>query len=428
MNKICKTLLICLMAILACACFVACGDTKTGSEAQSVYKIYGEDGYYTLVSYVGSEETVTIPEKIGETPVGRIKKDAFAGNGNIKKLIIPTSVEVIDQGAFSKMKALEELTIPFVGNTPVAEATLNSNNVTAVNKSVDDKRTFGYMFSLSSYDGGVKISQYYNDSTSTDSEGNTTDTGVFECYLPEKLSTVTVNPKSSEYVIPAYAFANNKLISKVVLTENVKEIGEYAFADCVRINTLKIPASVTDIYSYAFRGTLSLGDYKESTGKGLSFSENAQLKNIGDYAFVGCKLTNLTLPDSVENIGKFAFASMQESLSVLANGETKIKTVTLSENLKTIGDYAFFMCSNLEEVKFNANSANVTVGVSAFAYCDNLSKFDSTDANTINLTKVSVLKATAFSFIEKQLNVQTGSLSSDVISIAFLETDFVTGK
>lgn len=428
MNKFCKTLLVCLMAVIACICFVAC-DSGNNSEAKPNYKVYGDDSYYTLVSYDGNEETVTIPSEYNGKPVGRIKKDAFAGNGTIKTLIIPDSVEVIDQGAFGKMKALENLTIPFVGKTPNAEATLNDNNVTGVDKSVDDARTFGYMFGTSAYDGGVKVTQYFNDATTTDDDGNVTDSGVFDCYLPENLKTVTVTPKEDNYAIPAYAFANNTLLTKVVLNDKVSKIGEYAFANCQRLTTMAIPSSVTDIYSYAFSGTLSLGDYDETTGKGLSFNQNSALKNIGDYAFLSAKFTKITLPDSVENIGKFAFASKASDLSIATNGASVLREITLSKNLKVIGDYAFFMCENLKTVKLHSESANVTVGVQAFAYCDALSSFDSDTANCIDLSKVSALKATAFAFIEKDeaYTIKNNSFETGILNTAFVETSWVLG-
>ncbi len=425
MNKFCKTLLVCLMAVLASVCFIACG-SENNSEAKPNYKVYGDDSYYTLVSYDGNEETVTIPSEYNGKPVGRIKKDAFAGNSTIKTLIIPDSVEVVDQGAFGKMKALENLTIPFVGKTPNAEATLNDNNVTGVDKSVDDARTFGYMFGTSAYDGGVKVTQYFNDATTTDDDGNVTDTGVFDCYLPENLKVVTVSPKADDYAIPAYAFANNTLLTKVVLSDNVKEIGEYAFASCQRLTTMAIPSSVTDIHKYAFSGTLSLGDYDETTGKGLSFNQNSSLKNIGDYAFLSAKFTKITLPDSVENIGKFAFASNVSELEIVTNGASALREITLSKNLKVIGDYAFFMCENLKTVKFHSESTNITVGVQAFAYCDSLSSFDSDTADCINLTKVSTLKATAFAFIEKDTDysVVNNGFSNEVLATAFVETNW----
>lgn len=425
MNKICKTLLICLMAFIASICFVACGDTGNGGDNKPNYKVFGDDAYYTLVSYDGNEESVTIPAEYNGKPVGRIKKDAFSGNSTIKTLVIPNSVEVIDKGAFAKMKGLENLTIPFVGNTKNAEATLNDNNVTGTDKSVNEARTFGYLFSSADYDGSIKVTQYFNDSTTTDNEGNVTPTGTFDCYLPENLKVVTVSPKDNGYLLPAYAFANNRLITKVVLTEKVKEIGEFAFADCQRLNEIAIPSSVTDIHKYAFRGTRSLGDYNAETGKGLSFKENSSLVSIGDSAFAGAKFTSITLPDSVEKIGKFAFASIQTELTVSATGASQLMEITLSKNLKEIGDYAFFMCEKLEKVNLHQDSQNLKIGVQAFAYCDSLSSFASNLANTIDLTKVSTLKATAFAFIEKDVQLKViSTLSSSVLDIAFVETNY----
>ena len=91
-------------------------------------------------------------------------------------------------------------------------------------------------------------------------------------------------------------------------------------------------------------------DYTESTYKTNSHSPYNVLKNnaalangsrlalpdsiteIGDYAFAGCSsLTNISIPGSVLTIGDYAFSSC-----------SKLSTVTLAEGLTTIGDYAFY--------------------------------------------------------------------------------------
>ncbi len=426
MKKICKTLLLCVLSLVAVLCFVGCGKTNEADEKKTTYKLDKENNYYILTEYVGEDETLEIPSEYEGKPVGKIKKDAFEGNNTIKTLVIPQSVKVIDEGAFGKMKALENLTIPFVGNTPNADATLNDNNVTGTDKSVDNARTFGYVFSSASYDGGVKVTQYYNDATTTDEEGNVTPTGCFDCYIPQNLTTVTIAPLSAGYKLPAYAFHGNSIISKVVLTENVKEIGEYAFSDCQLLNTLVLPASVTDVHAYAFRGCLSLGNYNETTGRGFKFSANATLKNIGEYAFSAIKLTTIALPDTVENIGKFAFASMNDGTSILANGDSQLRNITLSKNLKVIGDGAFFMCEKLQTVSLHAESSDITLGTLAFNFCKNLSSFDSATANTINLQKVKSLGSYVFANIDNEItyNVST-ALGDDVLANAFATTPFV---
>ena len=96
----------------------------------------------------------------------------------------------------------------------------------------------------------------------------------------------------------------------------VTAVGQYAFCYCWAKVTL--PESVTDIEDYAFAGykyneydfvlpskVRFLGKYafQNSYLKGISLNDN--LKNIGDYAFEDCtSLQELIIPKSVEYIGK----------------------------------------------------------------------------------------------------------------------------
>ena len=69
------------------------------------------------------------------------------------------------------------------------------------------------------------------------------------------------------------------------------------------------------------------------------------ITNIGSEAFVGCaNLTNVGIPESVTYIGDFAF------------GSTGLKSVTLPSSVTNIGFGVFSVCSNLMAI--NADGAN----------------------------------------------------------------------
>ena len=70
----------------------------------------------------------------------------------------------------------------------------------------------------------------------------------------------------------------------------------------------------------------------------LSLGENIQ--TIGENAFGSCHdLTSVTIPDSVTSIGDHAFYNC-----------LGLETLSLGENIETIGDYAFCLCSDLKNV------------------------------------------------------------------------------
>lgn len=61
--------------------------------------------------------------------------------------------------------------------------------------------------------------------------------------------------------------------------------------------------------------------------------------SIGKEAFMGLAITSVDIPDTVENIGEFAFYDCD-----------KLKKITIPETVKKIGEGAFMRCDSLKEV------------------------------------------------------------------------------
>ena len=66
---------------------------------------------------------------------------------------------------------------------------------------------------------------------------------------------------------------------------------------------------------------------------------NYKVTSIGPNAFSEKDIESITIPDTVTEIEGHAFQSC-----------TNLKSVTLSKNLKTLGNNVFFLCTSLEEV------------------------------------------------------------------------------
>lgn len=88
-------------------------------------------------------------------------------------------------------------------------------------------------------------------------------------------------------------------------------------------------------------GVKSIGKdaFSGSVLESVTISES--VTRIGDWAFYSCeKLTSVVIPDSVISIGEWAFHSC-----------TKLATVKLSDNLVSMGDGAFAYCESLDSVE-----------------------------------------------------------------------------
>ncbi len=126
------------------------------------------------------------------------------------------------------------------------------------------------------------------------------------------------------YLYP-YAFCGcTGLTGALTLSEAMTEIPRAAFAECPLSGELVIPDSVTDIGAFAFE----LDSAKATSFTSLTLSNN--LKTIGAVAFqYQNKLANaLTLPDGLEHIGDLAFDHCQKFTNT---------SLTIPASVKTIG-------------------------------------------------------------------------------------------
>ncbi len=386
MKRFLKIATLCLIAVLSVCCLFACGDGspdggESGNKSGLLYKKYGGDEYYTVYDYVDDGTGVTELDIGAAVPdgiiIGRIKAGAFQGNDTLVSVIVPSTVETIDEGAFAGMRKLAKITLPFTGASATGDAGYG-DSASEEDKAVDAARTFGYIFGTESYNYGTQVTQYYDDANSV------------TYYMPLTLKEVTIAP-SEDYNLPMYAFSGNTLISKVTLGDKVKVIGDGAFKDCSVLQTVAVPASVTEIGDKAFSGCAVLKDKNDDNGTGLSFADNAALVKIGDEAFKGTALTNVNIPSSVTEIGAGIFR------------ESTVRNVVLPAGVTKISSYAFYKCDKLEKVTV---SAVTEIGMYAFYDCDKLISYGTGAADgTVDLSGVTKLGGMSFAEIGKTFTV-----------------------
>lgn len=343
MKRIINILLALTLIIVSAFSLVACSNTgDNGDKKGLLLKKYAGEEFYTVYGYVDEGKGVTsldIGAVAGDKTVGRIAKNAFSGNDTLVEVIVPTSVEEIASGAFQKMKKLEKITLPFVGETALSDSYIYETDE-ADGKATNGTRIFAHIFGSEEYSYGESVTVNYG-------------SGTASYYIPTALKEVTIKP-AGEYKIPMYAFASTVLLEKVNLVGNITAIGSYAFQSCRDLSSINIPATVTTIEAFAFDGCSYLTN--------LTFDNGSTLKEIKESAFAGVGVKSLVLPASVEVIGVRAFkgASLQE--------------ITLPASLTEIKPYAFFGCKYLASLDVSMLSATnkPSLGVSAFEDCEKL--------------------------------------------------------
>ena len=209
-----------------------------------------------------------------------------------------------------------------------------------------------------------------------------------------KLTSITIPDGITN--IGANTFRGCTGLTSITIPDGVTSIGERAFKDCTSLTSITIPDSVT-----------SIGDLAFYTCRGLtSITIPDGVTSIGDGVFAYCRgLTTIMIPDSVTSIDSRAFNSCNSLTTievgvgnvnytvvngVLFNTEKTVlhtypasktgTTYTISDNVTSIGDYAFTSCSSLTSVTIP--DSVTSIGGGAFYICSSLTMITIPDSVT----------------------------------------------
>ena len=217
------------------------------------------------------------------------------------------------------------------------------------------------------------------------------------CFYECGFSGKTVVIPSTVERIGAAAFMESEIRS-LIISEGVKEIGAAAFESIDWLKEVSIPSTVEVISRRCFFGCpLTKLELHEG------------LKKICEYAFGYAKLEELTIPESVEeiqdlilyngsvqvlnynavnckytgeseyepiffwNVFEVNIGNKVENLPDFFLYETAISKLTVPENVKSIGKYAFAGCKKLTEV--HLPDTLEAIGNHAFRSCTVLTEF-----------------------------------------------------
>lgn len=338
-----------------------------------------KDPYITngasLTHYFGNGGTVAIPERLSLKEIGNFafsnfeyilkteeelafddaetSKQWYIGDNTITKVIIPEGVEKINAYAFANLTALEEIVLP---------STLNSIE-------------YGAFYGCTSL---KKIS------FSGENNLQIVNQNAFEkCDLE---GTVDL---SSACIISAYAFAGNTHLEGVITSDALLSIGQYAFAGCKKLGDVTIESARVKYGAYAFTGCEALTSFYVNGAvlpEGMfyecesleSVSIGPDVNDIGPFAFrdtkvatfevkSGNKAFKVQTADYILSIDESAVVAVSPLFSgtftveqlggadvtVVAKGafssNVKITSVVLP-NVTVVGEYGFGSSNALESV------------------------------------------------------------------------------
>ena len=202
-------------------------------------------------------------------------------------------------------------------------------------------------------------------------------------------------------------------LTKVQLPDNLYRIGGYAFWGCTSLSDIELPAQLCRIGYSAFKktpwyenivpvggikyagnvamessvsnivfreGTTGIADgFNGKDGSGYNSTYNsmvdspvsvtlpASLRYIGKSAFYRAPLSDISIPDNVEEIGDYAFLTCKNITAVKlpsklkavgheAFRNTSIETLTIPETVEEIGNMSFANNTSLLRVEYNVKN------------------------------------------------------------------------
>ena len=174
---------------------------------------------------------------------------------------------------------------------------------------------------------------------------NTITTLGTQCFYSAYITTLTIPPLVT--VLPSNAFSsiqpayNNETGEEVpiniILPQNLTKIGNSCF-DGAMIEQITIPDTVTEIGDTAFNYCEKLASIALPSG----------LQKISSRMLASCtSLTSITIPASVTEIGSQAFAS------------SGLTSITIPSTVTTLGSMAFNDCASLAHMDIQANVTEI---------------------------------------------------------------------
>ena len=227
--------------------------------------------------------------------IKRIPNIDMLKSSRIKELILPDTIEEIEEGVFKGNENIKVIRMP--------------SKATAFSRAM-----FKGCLSLASINS-INLPKEIPDFAF---EGCSC---IKSIHLPSRITSIGTQ-----------AFAGCKSLVSINLPSRLRRISERAFKGCIRLKSLKIPDSVSHIGEGAFEGCASLEE----------IILPSRLKSIAPALFRECRsLRKVQISDRVVTIGADAF-----------RGCEKLSEVNFPDSLKQICTCAFERCKSIQGVRF----------------------------------------------------------------------------
>lgn len=358
-----------------------------------------------LLGYYGTEGNITLPNT-----VTKINDDALKGNKKIVSVTIPGSVRDIGNNAFSGCPNLEEI----IFTNP-------------------DKASNNLIIRINAFQNCPKLTKCEIPARANQVVGN-----IFKGCT--SLTEIKVNANNPYYFAQDGVLFGPALVNYKPQYEDAYTLQSYPAG---REGAYTIPSfvhgkKIDQIWTSGFEGASGL--------TGISIPPS--IGRLGTAAFEGTGLTNVVIPDTVQQVDPAVFQNCTSLVSVkLPNGITEIdqylfancislQHVDMPDSITKINIYAFHNCTSLTSLALPKNLSSLSVG--CFDKCINLQhvvvppsviSFPKDELGVYNPFKYSPVtvyvekKSTADKFFTNNLEeLQAGTVSGGSLRVVTLDS------
>ena len=361
-------------------------------ESGMIFTLINGNTEYEVTGKGAATGDIVIPDTYRTLPVTSIGDKAFFNKSDVASVVIGKNVKRIGDNAFGNCSYLTSVTIP-EGLTSIGKGAFSSCRLLSSKIVIPDGVTLISQNAFA-HCGNIPEIELSDNITVIEATAFIGCAKLVSIELPENLEIIGDN-----------AFKECKALTSVTFGSKVKEIGQYSFRDVTSLVSISLPNSVETIGVGAFKGAVLLNnvelgngikeiDYKAFDDTAL-WNDSVTNEIYAGNWFLGCKdntaadvvfkdgtvgiashalenntgLLNLILPDSVQIIGKRAFANMKITAAVIGSGA------------RELGDEAFASCKDLYTLILGsyddrnstlAHSTLQTIGAYAFRGCEGL--------------------------------------------------------
>lgn len=387
---------------LRAGCFYLCSSLKAVTFPDSLERIDAYEGGFNRM-FFKQLESVSISR---ESNLTAIYADAFM-DSKLKYFYIPSKLTTITPSAFSNVPIerfeIDDRNPVFKTDGKVIFA--NSNNVTLFLVSSAVSGTFqvpSFVTKISSHcfrGGSVQKIILHNKITKIDNWAFAS-TDIVQFDYVSSITTIehstfkyaalleTVNLSDTIISIGESAFYSCHKLKNIVLPSRLQKIDNLAFGNCESLTKLILPGTVTSMGQFVFTNCLPTFEL-DCTQNDNFYLDNGMFfidsrHTLSEY-FGNSNRTDISIPPECTSIALSVFENSNIRNVVFSNSAelnvgkgafylSEVAHVTFPSSLKSLGDYCFKNCKQLETIIFQGNSIT-EIPSECFSGCTKLRDF-----------------------------------------------------